>query len=434
MSSPAPDSVRRLYETLPYPERNPADERSRLLRTWLDDLPMVNHYGFAGRRDFRCGFRVLVAGGGTGDATIFLAEQLRGTDAQVVHLDFSRTSLAIARRRAEARGLANIRWVESSLLELPSLGLGEFDYVNCAGVLHHLADPDAGLRALLGSLAADGVLGIMVYGRIGRTGVYQMQELIRLAIGDEPEMRKRVERTRELLAVTPRTNWFARAQDLYSDHRRGDAGLADLLLHPQDRAYSVEEIFAWLADGHGLHLEFTDVQRGRSAYLPHLRMGPKPPRWIERVRAAPLRRQFAIAELLLGDLQTHSFFATRRPAVAAYGDAEMIPFFFHEPVTGPELARQYASGRGQPVVLNHAHTGIEVTVSPGRHGPAILERMDGRSSFGRIFESVRAKGGHVGAPPTDAELFEDFRPIYDTLNAIDRLLLRHPASGEPVTA
>ena len=45
--------------------------------------------------------RALVAGGGTGDATIFLAEQLRHTDAQVVHLDMSSASIAIA---THARG------------------------------------------------------------------------------------------------------------------------------------------------------------------------------------------------------------------------------------------------------------------------------------------------------------------------------------------
>ena len=141
------DSVQAQYEALPYPARDPADETKRLARTWLDDLPMLNHYGFAGRRSFQKGFRVLVAGGGTGDGTIFLAEQLRNSDAEVVHLDFSSASLEIARRRAEVRGLTNIRWIHDSLLNLPRLGLGKFDYINCAGVLHHLADPDEGLRA-----------------------------------------------------------------------------------------------------------------------------------------------------------------------------------------------------------------------------------------------------------------------------------------------
>src|SRR3954467_3109536 len=116
--------VREQYEHLPYPACNPLDEHKRLVRTWLDDLPMINHYGFAGRRDFTKDFRALVAGGGTGDATILLAHQLRDTDAQIVHLDFSHASLEIARERARIRRLANITWIEESLLALPQLGLG----------------------------------------------------------------------------------------------------------------------------------------------------------------------------------------------------------------------------------------------------------------------------------------------------------------------
>jgi ubiquinone/menaquinone biosynthesis C-methylase UbiE len=89
--------------------------------TWLEDLPMINHYCFAGKQSFQNGFRALVAGGGTGDATIFLAEQLRHTDAQVVHLDMSTASIALAKERAQIRGLTNITWVHDSLLNLPAL-------------------------------------------------------------------------------------------------------------------------------------------------------------------------------------------------------------------------------------------------------------------------------------------------------------------------
>ena len=73
--------VHEQYEALPYPSRDPAEERQRLLATWLDSLAMINHYCFAGEQDFKNGFRILVAGGGTGDTTICLAEQLRGTNA-----------------------------------------------------------------------------------------------------------------------------------------------------------------------------------------------------------------------------------------------------------------------------------------------------------------------------------------------------------------
>ncbi|HCV13502.1 MAG TPA: class I SAM-dependent methyltransferase, partial [Candidatus Accumulibacter sp.] len=55
----------------PYPPRDPEEESQRLLPTWLDSLPMINHYCFAGQQDFRNRWRVLVAGGGTGDATIY---------------------------------------------------------------------------------------------------------------------------------------------------------------------------------------------------------------------------------------------------------------------------------------------------------------------------------------------------------------------------
>jgi SAM-dependent methyltransferase len=414
------DAVRSQYEALPYPARDPAEEKQRLLRTWLDDLPMIAHYAFGGSGPFASGFRALVAGGGTGDATVFLAEQLRATDAEIVHLDFSRTSLELARRRVEARGLANVRFVNASLLELPQLDLGRFHYINCVGVLHHLPDPDAGLRALLGALGEGGAMGLMVYGTVGRVGVYQMQSLMRLALGDETELRKRIVAAKDLLGVVPATNWFQRGNDLYGDHRVSDAGLVDLLLHPQDRAYTVEELFAWLEDGHGLHLELTDVQNGRSAYLPHLRMGPKPPRLAERIRAMPLRRQYAIAEYLTGTIQTHSFYATRKPAAARYGDADLVPFFFHEPLDAAQLSGFLASGRGQPVVLDHRYSGLSVTVSPGRHGPAIAKHIDGKRSWREIFDLVRAGG----ADASDADLFNDFAPVYEVLNAIDRLLLK----------
>jgi hypothetical protein len=82
-------NVRRQYERLPDPHRDPEDERKRLLITGLDDLDVVNQYCFRGERDFQQPFRALVAGGGTGDSVVFLAEQLRDCPAEVHYLDLS---------------------------------------------------------------------------------------------------------------------------------------------------------------------------------------------------------------------------------------------------------------------------------------------------------------------------------------------------------
>lgn len=109
--------------------------------------------------------RILDAGCGTGFSTLKLAEANPGAD--IVAVDFSAPSLAIAQARLAQAGLSErVRWLEADLQELS--GLGTFDYIHSSGVLHHLPDPAAGLRALRRHLAPEGVAYLMVYA--GRAG------------------------------------------------------------------------------------------------------------------------------------------------------------------------------------------------------------------------------------------------------------------------
>ncbi|MGZ8197218.1 MAG: class I SAM-dependent methyltransferase, partial [Burkholderiales bacterium] len=201
-----PSLVKQQYEELPYPPRNPADENQRLLRTVGDDLAEMNHYCFRGRQSFQNHFRCLVAGGGTGDAAIFLAEQLRGTNAEIVYLDMSEASRRIAEQRAQTRGLENIQWVTASLLDIPKLGLGTFDYVNCSGVLHHLPEPKEGLQSLASVLREGGALFLMLYGRYGRRGVYDMQEIFQMLLPEAMAAQEKIDAARAVLAQLPPTN------------------------------------------------------------------------------------------------------------------------------------------------------------------------------------------------------------------------------------
>jgi len=163
--------VKQQYEELPYPLRDPAEEGKRLIHTIGDNLLVANHFCFRGRRDFSRGFRALVAGGGTGDSLIYLAEQLRHFDAEVVYVDLSTASRAIAEGRAAKRKLENIRWITGSLLDLPDMGLGQFDYINCSGVLHHLESTEQGLAALRAVLKDEGAMFLMLYGSYARREV-----------------------------------------------------------------------------------------------------------------------------------------------------------------------------------------------------------------------------------------------------------------------
>ena len=175
-------ALRAQYEAHPYPRRDPRDEARRLVVGSPSHVDEIVHYGFAGADPTARGrrFRALVAGGGTGDATVMMGQQLsdRGADAEVLHVDLSRASLKIAQARVRARRLRNVRFLRASLFDLAARA--PFDYIDCCGVLHHLEDPAEGLRRLAALLADDGAMGVMVYGAFGRTGVYQAQAALRL--------------------------------------------------------------------------------------------------------------------------------------------------------------------------------------------------------------------------------------------------------------
>ena len=190
----------------------------------------------------------------------------------------------------------------------------------------------------------------------------------------------------------------------------------------------MEELYGWFNDELGLNIVFTDVGRGRSPYLPHMLVGPHTPSFLTVIASLPIRQQQAIAELISGTLAMHCFYATpSHESVAAYGDLGMIPYFFHESTTGPEMSAFIHKNPGPTLLLNHRQTGVSVSVNPGKYGKFILKYIDGKRSFAEIFELVKAEDKFKRLPPTDAELFADFKELYDFFNSIDRMLLKKQA-------
>ena len=419
-------AVRDQYEAYPYPPRNPEDERIRLENSWHDFLEVINFYCFRGKQTFSQEFRVLVAGGGAGDQTIFLAEQLRQNPrAAVVHLDISANGIAIARRRAEIRKLANITWVHSSILDLPSLPVGRFDYINCVGVLHHLEDPAAGLRALDAVLQEDGAMSLMLYGRYGRTGVYQVQELLRRINAAEPDLPAKIANAKTVLDSLPKTNWFKRGEDLVGDHREyGDAGIVDMLLHAQDRPDTVDELYELVE---GCDLQIVELlERGRSPYKIEWHIRDK--RLLDKVGALPRRQQQAIAELIAGDMIVHNFYVARKTdTVATLDELRNVPFYFLDPPRNvPDLI---ACSRGLRVRIETRLYAAPVEFVPGPHTGAIFTHLDGERSLKEIFEQVRRDHGKTDQQLSNPELLEEFRPVYEQFTDLGWMLLRHRSVG-----
>ncbi|MEM9048144.1 MAG: class I SAM-dependent methyltransferase [Pseudomonadota bacterium] len=361
------DPVQAQYEAYPYPERDPAQEASRLITGSPSALHEIDHYLFGGTRDWRRLFRALVAGGGTGDGLIQLAQGLAdlGCPAEITYLDLSHASREIAEARARARGLSCITFLTGDLTDPPE---GPFDYIDCCGVLHHLPDPQRGFDALARVLSPEGGMGLMVYAPHGRTGVYPLQEAFATLLADDaPE--SRVATARAVLETLPETNWFLRNTQL-SDHRASDAGLYDLLLHARDRPFSIEALDAALvAAGLGL---VSPVEPAR--YDP-ARCLPDTPQMAARLKTLSSPARMGLAERLSGDLRMHIVYAApaaRAKTAMAKPTAEAVPRLNGLPATA--LARTVEKQGG----IDIAYSGVTHRVRIPRKAAPLIAAIGGR--------------------------------------------------------
>jgi SAM-dependent methyltransferase/tetratricopeptide (TPR) repeat protein len=122
------------------------------------------------------GKAILVAGCGTGLEAIDVA--LLFPAARVDAIDLSRASLAYATRKAGELRATNVFFRQAEILDIARLGRS-FDLIVSSGVLHHMRDPVAGLRALLGVLAPAGVLKIALYSTLARAAFTEAREWAR---------------------------------------------------------------------------------------------------------------------------------------------------------------------------------------------------------------------------------------------------------------
>ena len=382
-SDPA-DEVRAFYESHPYPPplesldqhrelyRNPDRRRALSLLLWPTEKP-------------RAGREILVAGCGTSQAAVYA---MRESDAHVTGIDVSETSLGHTRELQRKYGLKNLDLRRLAIEEAGELGR-TFDHIVCTGVLHHLPDPDTGLRALRAVLARDGAIHVMVYGTYGRAGITLMQEYCRLlgVRANEEELQDLGATIGALSDDHPISAVAKRAKDF----RRPDA-LADALLHPQDRAYTVPELYDWLRRcGLDFARWFEQApylpQCGAIANMPHA----------ARLRSLPLPKQHAAAELLRGVMTRHNFIAYRDHRL---GESQPIAFDgeawrSYVPLRLPwTLCVRERLPRGAAAVLiNRAHTYPDLALPITAAEARVLAAIDGKRSVDEITRSVAGVDG-----------------------------------------
>ena len=399
------------YEAYPYPARDAADEARRLVVGSPSHLREIDHWVFGAARPRTRPLHALVAGGGTGDGTIMLAQHMAtlGQPGRVTYLDRSLAASAVAKARAKVRGL-DIAWVEASLLELPGSGVGPFDYIDCCGVLHHLPDPAAGLRALLSVLAPGGGLGLMVYAPYGRTGVYELQHALRLLAPEDERPPARLDAARRVMRHLPDSAWLRR-NTLFADHLTGgDAGLYDLLLNPRDQAFTVGALQSLLS-GAGLAVTawMEPMRYDPALYLPDAKL---------RARIAQLGpvERAALAEALCGNMSTHVVYAVREADAPAMPDAAApgaVPVM--REMAGEELAKHIRPDGTLPFLFDGLRAPVPLPPLAG----AILRLIDGHRNVGEIGQAL---AGRVGPDAFVRAWADTWRP----LSALNRVLLAPP--------
>jgi SAM-dependent methyltransferase/tetratricopeptide (TPR) repeat protein len=187
------------------------------------------------------GLDVLVAGCGTGQHPIHIAQQFAG--ARVLALDLSRTSLAYARRKTSEMGLKQIEYAQADILNLGGLSLS-FDLIEAVGVLHHLADPQAGWRVLLSLLRPGGVMNIGLYSELARQDVVRARAVIaERGYGQTADDIRRcrqdlfaLDSVDPLKPITSRFDFFSMSN------------CRDLMFHVQEHRLSLPAIKAFLAE------------------------------------------------------------------------------------------------------------------------------------------------------------------------------------------
>jgi len=184
---------------------------------------------------------VLVAGCGTGGHSILVAQRIRG--ARVLAIDLSLGSISYAIRKTRELGMRNIEYAQADILKLGDI-TRTFDVIESVGVLHHLADPFMGWRALLSRLRPGGFMGLGFYSEIARRHVIKAREFIAArGYASTPEDIRRFRQDLALQDANIEMQRLTGSEDFYSTSE-----CRDLLFHVQEHRLTLDQIESFLAE------------------------------------------------------------------------------------------------------------------------------------------------------------------------------------------
>jgi hypothetical protein len=181
--------------------------------------------------------RIWIAGCGTFQPYAF---GVANPNAEIVATDLSEPSIAVARKRCALHRQKHVTFQAVDLADESTWPEGEFDLIECYGVLMNLPNPEATLRGLAKRLTVRGVLRVMVYPHYSRTRIFQIQRIAKL-LGLTADERHHPAVLRQFMKKMPKEHPLRYAFTTYADSKN-DAGVVDGFLHQGDRGFTAFQI------------------------------------------------------------------------------------------------------------------------------------------------------------------------------------------------
>lgn len=391
------EEVRDFYDRYPYPP--PVNSLEKYRRLWLDpQRRRADYHLFWPDRPYKEDQSILIAGCGTSQAA---KHALRWPLAEVTGIDCSATSVSHTEDLKRRYNLKNLQVHQLAIERVGDLEMS-FDQIVCTGVLHHLSDPEAGLHALRNVLKPDGAMQLMVYAPYGRTGIYMLQEFCRrigIRASDE-EIRDLISLLGALPAGHPLQVLLSQAPDF-----RNEAALADALLHPQDRAYSVPQLFDFIDNA---RMTFGRWVR-QAPYSIHCGLVAKIPQ-AKRIACLSPPEQYAAIELLRGTIARHSLIvyrndsATGSRSISFTGDAwlDYVPIRMPDTICVQDRLPPGAAA----VLINQTHTFTDLLLPITFSEKRLFDSIDGDRSIGEIVQRTLSSSNQTDGLDRSRILFE----------------------------
>jgi 2-polyprenyl-3-methyl-5-hydroxy-6-metoxy-1,4-benzoquinol methylase len=226
--------VQSQYEENPYPRWRDIgfNTASSYQQALLKNFPQLNLSHWQGKGKLN----VLVAGCGTGRQAIRLASYFN--DLNIIAIDLSGRSLAYASQQAKKYKVDNIQFIQADILEFSNFPM-LFDIIECSGVLHHMEDPEQGLKSLQQLLSPTGVMKIALYSEIARKQVITFRKIIADNFAKTGEqLDQRLLRQALMMNQIP-GDWsdIVTSADFYSM-----SNCRDLIFHEQEHQFTPDKI------------------------------------------------------------------------------------------------------------------------------------------------------------------------------------------------